>query len=128
MPDWSKSPYVYVAHGRHGHKIGISGNPQWRMAGIRGKLIRKWHLPGKSRAVERTAHSILGVHRTVGEWFDVPKAVAIEAVTVAIQRVAEGTHVLSAEDAQARRDAEYAAAWRQAVEAANVAAEQIGWP
>jgi hypothetical protein len=120
MPDWSQCAYVYVAHGKWGHKIGISAAPPSRMKYIKSTLVRTWHRPKDAELVERTAHAILEAHRTYQrEWFDVPERTAIETVDEAIERVKAGNHKRTPKEARREREAEREAALRDAAREAQ---------
>lgn len=100
MPDYSNRTHVYVARGRYGYKIGVSGNILKRMATLRFdtgnrpvETVKVWHRPNDARAVEYNAQQLLGHRRSHGfEWFAVSEDKAVAAVEVAITSVEAGTH------------------------------------
>ncbi len=87
---------VYVASaGRKRHKVGLSGNPRRRLAGLSSVLGKRLVLSHVSEtpnaeAVERLAHWILRGAHLYGEWFNVDAETAKGAVCEAVARVSAG--------------------------------------
>src|ERR1700730_4577117 len=79
--------YIYVVNGDHGIKIGVTKNPDGRLAQLRtgsaAKIDYAYIAPtsGDPYAIERQAHAMLDRYRLNGEWFDVSPELAIAAVT-----------------------------------------------
>jgi hypothetical protein len=92
----SKHPqqYVYVLEGPGQAKIGCSTfvDERTRNQKSEGDVLRVWHRPHDARAVEKTAHDIVGASPVVGthEWFAISGAKAIEAVEKAIAKCDAG--------------------------------------
>lgn len=78
--------YVYVISGGRRHvKIGISLEPKKRLKGVQTgcpftlRLAGTWRTD-RAREIEKKAHGLLAKYRWAGEWFDVPRQVAVLVV------------------------------------------------
>lgn len=95
-----KTPrHVYVATDQAGrHKIGVTGNlrlREYHLTRGMGSPVKIIHADGphlEAEAIEQTAHWLLADQHDWGEWFNVAKARAVEAIEQAKARVASGEH------------------------------------
>lgn len=82
--------YVYViSAGPDIQKIGISGNPARRLAGLQQQTPLDLALGftlerSDARVIEQAAHRLLAAHRVRSEWFSVSLDVAVDGVRRAI--------------------------------------------
>lgn len=96
-PEALGGSFVYVIRGDHHRcKIGISSNPNARLAQLRtaSAFPLSFAFVGVTdrtdgSAIEREAHTLLDRYRVAGEWFDCPVELAIAAVNGAAARLGE---------------------------------------
>ena len=88
--------FIYIIRNGFGHhKIGISSNPNTRVADLRTAspvrldIVYAAALDCSGFSIEEAAHDILARYRLQGEWFNCPLEVAVAAIGAAACRLGE---------------------------------------
>lgn len=69
--------YLYVIQVGDAVKVGITGSPKKRLAGLRSQIGKDLERvcvfdASNAREAEKAVHTHFHAHRTIGEWFRVP--------------------------------------------------------
>lgn len=95
QPDLSQHWIYVISGGDNFTKVGITGNPDQRLAGLQSsnpsqKLTMLWKFSGprpKIRKAEQRAHALLAEHLIRNEWFSVTGDAAIAVVKLVLDEV-----------------------------------------